>query len=155
MRSQFISISFQKYYYERFNYDLVSIVCVPVRHPLATFVCFSRVNSAMCLLANCFVKDYNVNRSNGSWRKSILNNLFRVIRSLPARSGWNNERTLFRFCSASFQIRNIASGFCVDGSTDHKNYHKPVIGYQCHSQGGNQVEGRDNHRWTMSLFRFV
>ncbi|CAF0944565.1 unnamed protein product [Adineta steineri] len=39
---------------------------------------------------------------------------------------------------ASGEIRNVAAGFCVDGSTDHKNYHKPVIGYPCHSQGGNQ-----------------
>jgi len=39
---------------------------------------------------------------------------------------------------ASGEVRNAAAGFCVDGSTDHKNYHKPVIGYPCHSQGGNQ-----------------
>ena len=39
----------------------------------------------------------------------------------------------------SLQVRNAAAGYCVDGSTDHKNYHKPVIGYPCHSQGGNQV----------------
>ena len=40
---------------------------------------------------------------------------------------------------ASGEIRNVAASYCVDGSTDHKNYHKPVIGYPCHSQGGNQV----------------
>ncbi|CAF0992787.1 unnamed protein product [Rotaria magnacalcarata] len=39
---------------------------------------------------------------------------------------------------ASGEIRNLGAAFCVDGSTDHKNYHKPVIGYPCHSQGGNQ-----------------
>lgn len=39
---------------------------------------------------------------------------------------------------ASGEIRNAGASFCVDGSTDHKNYHKPVIGYPCHSQGGNQ-----------------
>lgn len=39
---------------------------------------------------------------------------------------------------ASGDIRNAAVGYCVDGSTDHKNYHKPLIGYPCHSQGGNQ-----------------
>ncbi|CAF1268604.1 unnamed protein product [Didymodactylos carnosus] len=39
---------------------------------------------------------------------------------------------------ASGDIRNAAASYCVDGSTDHKNYHKPVIGYPCHSQGGNQ-----------------
>ncbi|CAF0774126.1 unnamed protein product [Adineta ricciae] len=39
---------------------------------------------------------------------------------------------------ASGEIRNAGAAFCVDGSTDHKNYHKPVIGYPCHSQGGNQ-----------------
>ncbi|CAF0724495.1 unnamed protein product [Rotaria sp. Silwood1] len=39
---------------------------------------------------------------------------------------------------ASGEVRNLAAPFCVDGSTDHKNYHKPVIGYPCHSQGGNQ-----------------
>ncbi|UJR25895.1 hypothetical protein I4U23_007243 [Adineta vaga] len=39
---------------------------------------------------------------------------------------------------ASGEIRSVGAAFCVDGSTDHKNYHKPVIGYPCHSQGGNQ-----------------
>lgn len=51
------------------------------------------------------------------------------------------ESLLHSYLLLSFiQIRSGAVGFCVDGSTDHKNYHKPVIGYPCHSQGGNQVE---------------
>ncbi|CAF1495339.1 unnamed protein product, partial [Adineta steineri] len=40
---------------------------------------------------------------------------------------------------ASGEIRNVLAGFCVDGGTNHHDYHKPVIGYPCHSQGGNQL----------------
>ncbi|CAF4018332.1 unnamed protein product, partial [Adineta steineri] len=40
---------------------------------------------------------------------------------------------------ASGEIRNVLAGFCVDGGTNHHDHHKPVIGYPCHSQGGNQL----------------
>lgn len=54
--------------------------------------------------------------------------------------GWIRYLMVEYQCSHGvFQIRNEASGNCVDAAVGEDADNKPVSPYPCHDQGGNQV----------------
>lgn len=68
---------FKKYYYERFNYDLVKYSDHCFVHECFYSLQYNfRVTMVMFHHVNCFDKNFNVNLLNGFWTRSIQNNLF-------------------------------------------------------------------------------
>lgn len=108
--------SVQKYYYERFNYDLVRCDGCG-REWKQSMVLLCRAITVTSRRVNCSDRDYSVNRSNGISRRCILNNLFLVMLLLRARCVGEERRcgrmdVAFRFAiwrprSVSMEVQII------------------------------------------------